>query len=164
MNENRKIAVLKAGIVPEETMRELTRWGMEVPEDLTLEKDRRSAVEGIREAIESYETVELRTTQLDAIRHYEKHNKPGRLYYAIRKIVNGQWVKSTTFANVSYALTLDGQYLIPWTSEDISDLMLDENTYLKPANGERVYFSNIAPLHYGERCSFMSCTPAESSA
>lgn len=157
MNQNTKLAVLKAGIVPEGAVKEFTRWGLEVPEDVPVEPDRRAALAGIREAIEGPETVALRITHLDALHDYEKNAQAGRLYYSLR---GGRGnLKRTTFVDITFCRNAVGNYLIPWTDEDIYDLMLDENTYLKPMGGERVYFSDVAYLYYGEQKTFMVCIP-----
>jgi hypothetical protein len=160
VNSNTKIAVLQAGIVPPETLPELERWGMQLPEDIEVETDRKMALANIRESIESSETVAVRETDLDALRNYDKYCSKGRLYYSIPDPSKGADARKTTFVDVTYAITTIGNYLIPWTDEDIYDLMLDEGTYLKPAGVERVYFDNVVELYYGERKAFMTCTPA----
>lgn len=160
MNNNTKIAVLKAGIVPTSTLAELERWGMEIPK-VELEPDRREALMNIRESIESRETVTLRTTDLDSLKTYQKDSKVGRLYYSVPAPTRlDPKARKTTFIEVNYAMTPAGAYLIPWTDEDIFDLMLDEDTYLKPVGAERIYFGDIADLYYGQQKVFMYCTPA----
>jgi hypothetical protein len=160
VNSQTKIAVLKAGIVPDTVLPELERWGMDLPTEVEVETDRQRALENIRESLESPETVELRVTDLDALRDYKKNARPGRLYYSIPDHSKADpRARKTTFVDVTYAVTTIGNYLIPWTDEDIYDLMLDEGTYLKPAAQERVYFSNVADLYYGEQKAFMVCTP-----
>jgi hypothetical protein len=162
MNSERRLAVLRAGIVPSEQLSELSRWnGFEVPTTVKLEPDRRQALDDIREAIESKETVELRATDLDALRYYEANQQSARLYYSV-PVAGGE--RKTTFVNVQYAKAPIGNYMIPWTDEDIFDLMLDEHTYLKPDGAPRVYMSNITELFYGENKAFMLCTPALSEA
>lgn len=158
MNDNRRVAVLKAGIIPTDMVTELARWGnYEVPE-VQVEEDPRTALAGIREAIESHDTVALRITDLDALNYYKQNTLKGRLYYSLRG--GPQTLRNSSFIEVAYAKMPDGNYLIPWTSEDIFDLMLDEGTYLKPAGGARVHFANIDELYYGEQKAFMVCTPA----
>src|SRR3972149_9001320 len=133
MNSNMKIAVLKAGIVPETVLPELERWGMQLPEDVEVETDRSEALANIRESVESIETVEVRMTDLDAVKDYGKNSMPGRLYYSGPDSPKSDpRARKTTFVDVTYAVTAIGNYLIPWTEEDIYDLMLDDGTYLKP--------------------------------
>lgn len=161
MNSNTKIAVLKAGIVPKSTLPELERWGLDVPE-VEIEEDRKEALLNIRESIESRDTIEIRATDLDALKIYEQGSKTGRLYYTIPSPTRlDPKARKTTFVEVTYAVNASGAYLIPWTDEDIYDLMLDDGTYLKPVGEERVPFADISPLHYGQRKVFMICTPAK---
>lgn len=159
MNSERKIAVLKAGIVPSTSVNELSRWGgLTVPEDVPVEPNRKLALENIREAIESKDTVELRMTDLDAFKFYEANQKSGRLYYSLRGAPGTP--KRTTFVDVTYAKTPIGNYMIPWTDGETFDLILDEGTYLKPASLPRVHFGDVTELYYGEKKAFMVCMPA----
>lgn len=160
MNSDMKIAVLKAGIVPKETIPELERWGLQIPEGVEIEDDLRNVLDNIRESVESRKTVEFRMTELDAYRDYAAGVAVGRLYYAVPdNSIPGTRKSKTTFIEVSYARTTAGVYLIPWTGEDIYDIMLDEGTYLKPVGDERVHFSDVSDLYYGEQKTFMVCTP-----
>lgn len=159
MNDERKLAVLRAGIVPVTTVNELARWGMQVPETVPVVEDRKEVLAGIREAIESRKTVAIRQTDLDALNIYAEDPKEGRLYYTVPDS-SKPGARKTTFVDVTYAVTPAGDYLIPWTDEDIFDLMLDPGTYLKPAGDPRVYFAEISELYYGEEKAFMSCRPA----
>jgi hypothetical protein len=165
MNSERKIAVLRAGFVPDETVNELSRWGgFSIPDEMEIETNRRLALENIREATESRETVEVRMTDLDALKFYEEHQRLGRLYYSISAGEPGDpRRKRTTFVDVTYAKTPIGNYIIPWTDQDsdIFDLMLDEGTYLKPAGETRVHFANVDELYFGEQKAFMICTPTK---
>lgn len=154
MNQRRTMAVLQTGIVPKTAVDELSRWGVEMPEKVELVEDRQEALEGIREVIESSELVVMRTTDLDALRFYKENEETGRLYYAS--------ASGTTFINVSFAKNPFGHYLIPWKDEDIYELMIAEDTYLKPKNEERVYFADVHELYYGEQKAFMVCIPAGS--
>lgn len=157
-NNSRRIAVLKAGIVPPTMVAELTHWGNHETPELVIETDLRRALSEIREAVESHDTVALRVTDLDALKFYEENRQVGRLYYSLRG--GPAALRNATFINISYAKTREGNYLIPWTDEDIFDLMLDEGTYLKPAGGARIHFANIDELYYGGNKAFMVCTPA----
>jgi hypothetical protein len=159
MNQNLKLAVLRADIVPGEMVNELTRWGnLEVPEKIELEQDLREALADIREAVESHDTVAVRMTDLNAIKLYEENQRSGRLYYS-----TGGPSPRTTFVDVTYAKTPIGNYIIPWTDQDsdIFDLMMDEGTYLKPAGETRVHFANVDELYFGEQKAFMICTPTK---
>jgi hypothetical protein len=159
-NQTKK-AILKAAIIPPETLEELKRWGMEVPEDIRPEPNLRRALDGIQESVESKELVEFRLTHLDALSIYERGQQKGRLYYAMPDNSKfGEKKTKTTFVAVTYAIMPSGDYLIPWTDEDISDLIVDRGTYLKPASGKRVYFKDVSSHFYGEQKAFMVCRPA----
>lgn len=151
MNEERKLAVLKAGIIPEVAIHELSRWGVSFPTGVKPETSKREVLENIREAIESKELVELRMTDLDARDFYRENEKSGRLYYAT--------AKGTTFLDITFACTPFNHYLIPWDGEDLTQLMLSRGTYLKPRGEERVYFGDVYELYYGEKKVFMVCVP-----
>jgi hypothetical protein len=156
MSYESKAAVLQAGIVPETMLKELERWGLSVPPTI-IEENQRLALENIREALESRELVEVRITDLDALRSYHERSRTGRLYFGAHR--NGT-KKTPTFVEVTFVRTAAGDYLIPWTHEDIYDLMLDDTTYLKPVGEPRVYFSDVSELYYGRRKFFMVCRPA----
>lgn len=161
MNSSIKKAVLQAGIVPQQTLPELERWGLQLPEEARVEPNLRRALEDIRESVESKETVEFRMTYLDALTTYEQNQQTGRLYYAIPdNSTPGVRKNKTTFVNVTYAVMPSGDYLIPWTDEDISDLIVDEGTYLKLMGGDRVHFRDVGSNFYGEQKAFMVCRPA----
>lgn len=163
MSNQTKKAVLKADIIPKENLVELERWGLQLPEDVRPEPNLRRALEGIRESVESKETVEFRLTYLDALSVYEDGQKTGRLYFSAPDNSQiGKKKTKITFVNVTYAVLPSGAYLIPWTDEDIHDLIMDRETYLKLQGGDRVYFSDVSNQFYGEHKAFMVCRPATS--
>lgn len=154
MSHESKTAILQAGIIPESSVEELARWGLDVPLT-TIEENQRLALENIREAIESRDMVEVRITDVNALMNYKENHRPGRLYFSVKR---GQAMK-TSFVDVTFVKTETGDYLIPWAHEDIFDLMLAETTYLKPVGEARVHFVDVSPLYYGERKFFMVCKP-----
>ena len=161
MSNPTKKAILKADISPHETLKVLERFGVEIPEGIRPETNLRRALDGIRESVESKETVEFRLTHLDALSIYESGQQSGRLYYSVPDNSKfGEKKTTTTFVRVTYAIMPSGDYLIPWTDEDIHDLIVAPGTYLKPANGERVYFGDVSSHFYGEQKAFMVCYPA----
>ena len=152
MTGERTKAILKAGIVSPDTVQELSRWGSDLPE-VVPERDAEAALDNIREAVEGPETVEIRQTDLDVLRAYEAGRTRGRLYFA-----NGT---STTFVEVDYAQDRLGNYIIPWRdSDDISGLMLEPTTYLKPTGQDGVHFMDVRELHMGENKVFILATPS----
>lgn len=157
MSSVRREVMLRAGIIPEESVQEFARWSGNDLEKVSVEPETnlKRALADIREAIEGKEMVEIRTTDLDAIRFYGENQKPGRLYYS----VPSGTTRKTTFVNVHYAKTPIGNYMIPWRSENIFDLILDEGTYLKPDGEPRVHFAHVTELFYNEHKAFMVCVP-----
>lgn len=152
MTGERTRAILKAGIVPGDAVQEFNRWGSELPE-VNPETDHHRALDGIREAVEGPETVEIRQTDLDVLRWYDDHRTRGRLYFA-----DGN---NTTFVEVEYARDRMGKYMLPWRDEDISSLIIEHTTYLKPTGSGRVYFSDSEELHLGANKVFILAIPAE---
>lgn len=161
MSNDTKSAILRAGIIPKENLLEMERWGVSIPDAGEINPDKRDALEDIRESIESKDVVEYRVTSLDELKAYETNKQIGRLYYSVPDNSTYNQKKSkTTFIKINYAKTAAGFYLIPWSSEDIFDLMVDPGTYLKPADEERVHFKDVTSLFYGDKKTFMLCRPA----
>ena len=153
MTGEKTLSILKAGIVPEGVVQEVSRWGGDLPV-VTPVDDPREALELIREAVEGPDAVEIRQTDLDALNTWQTNKTKGRLYFT--EGLKGK----TTFVEVEYACDKPGNYLIPWRDDDISELMLDHSTYLKPMGGGRVHFMDVKSLHFGENKVFMSAVPS----
>lgn len=148
-------AVVESGIVPEADLAQLQRWRL-LPADLRVPVKGLTADEilvKIREANNSVEAVEIRSTDLDILKAYMASKVQGRLYLASGK--------RTTSVRVDYAVLPSGNIVIPWQDENIADLMLDPDTNLKPVGGKRIYFSDVDDLFFGEHKAFMICTPAK---
>lgn len=161
MTHDMKKAILQADIIPTEVLPELERWGVNIPENIRPEPNLKRALDSIREAIESRASVEFRMTYLDALEIYEKNQQIGRLYYLVPdNSISGVKRSKTTFIEISYAILPSGAYLIPWTDEDISYLMVEKGTYLKPVGGSRVFFGDVDNNFYGEQKAFIVCYPA----
>ena len=150
--KDRTAAVLGSGIVPSNAVQELKRWGAPIPESIP-QYSFSDALDHIREAVEGYGGVELKQTDLDVLRQFPEKKMGGRLFYTD--------AGKTKFTEVEFMVNSLGNYLIPWTEEDISDFMLDEGTYLKPTGQPRVYFMDVTDIYYGDRKLFMSCRPVE---
>ena len=50
-----------------------------------------------------------------------------------------------------------GEYLIAWRSETIEDMLTNGRSYLQVDN-QRIFFSRIRELFYGDTKAFMACT------
>ena len=150
MTGERTKSILMAGIVPDETVTEISRWGEPLPE-VEVVNDRAAVLEMIREAVEGPKPVEIRQTVLDALRLFEHRKESGRLYYADRG--------KTKFTDVDFMVDSVGNYIIPWVAENITDFMLDPDTYLKPTGSPRVFFMDVDEAFYGEKKMFLVCKP-----
>jgi hypothetical protein len=151
-------AVVEAGLVPEEVLDEMARWGVHitaVPKENILQSPQ-AVVEHIRRAYESEEQVRIDETDLDLLSRYldQKHQKSGRLI-----LKDGKQHKTV---NVSFCLTELGEYAIPWTEPETPDILFNGETHLKWQDGEEqrdVYFEDVRELSFGSRKAFAVCTP-----
>lgn len=149
--------LIKAGIVPPETIALMHRWGMLVePLDEGGAYDTPEAItEAIQEVVDRGETVKLRDTDLDIIKQYINNQQAGRLY--LKDEETGQRANAATF----YCRTRLGEYVIPWRSESIVDLLIEPHSYLKTEDGEKVHFSDVRELFFGDEKAFMVCEASE---
>ena len=157
---SREIArvVIDAGIVDRDAIAQLQRWGFLTDVEIALEPaiSAASLARRILDSMESEETVELRSTDLDIIKDYLSSRNRARLH-----VPSPEEPGKTVGIPVEYSLTQMGEIVIPWTSESINDQLLNENTYLKPTGGSRIYFADVRELFYGEHKAFVVCTPAK---
>lgn len=150
MTGERTKAILRAGVLPANIVQEVSRWSGDLPE-VKPSDDRAEVLEEIRGAVEGPDTLDIRLTDMDALRRFEKDKQRGRLYFA-----DGE---STTFVVVDYAKDRIGNYIIPWQDENISGLMLERTTFLKPEGGERVFFRDVREMFFGENKVFLKAVP-----
>lgn len=154
-------AILEAGLVGEDVLAEMKRWGVQFDWNGVTVDDLPKVLEKIRDALESEDTVELRGTDLDILGLYLVSKVPGRL------ILPDSKTGRTHSLAVEYCVTTLGEYVIPWTSEDIRDLLLDPKTYLRLAKqpGQdkptKITFSDTRELFFGNRKAFVVCTAAK---
>ena len=151
-------AVIKAGLVSKDTLAELRRWGVavEVQEVKPIE-DLEEVVGLLRQALEGSEQVRLQEADLDVLRRFldPGHQRQGRL------TVKGEG-SSSTFP-ITYCVTHMGEYAMPWKSESIRDMMILGDSFLRfdGEDGEErtIYFMDARESYFGEKCTFMICTP-----
>jgi hypothetical protein len=150
-------AVLESGIVDKDALAQLQRWGHLT--DVEISADEAVTATGIAQriidAIESKDEIELRSTDLDIIKDYLKSRRRARLH-----VPSPEREGQTVGIPVEYSSTKMGEIVIPWTSESINDQLLNEDTYLKPTGGPRIYFADVRELFYGDHKAFVVCTPA----
>lgn len=153
-------AVLESGLVDSAVIAELKRWGAPLDWSGKTLTDLPQILAKIQEALESKDTVELRDTDLDILSTYLTGKLSGRL---VLPNTSGRAHSEA----VDYCVTKLGEYVIPWTSEDIRDLLLDQRTYLRlskqPGQDKptKVFFCDVRELFFGTRKAFVVCTPAK---
>jgi hypothetical protein len=67
---------------------------------------------------------------------------------------------------LAFCRTILGEFVIPWKSESIYDLMISGDTYLRyKEDGKTVkaYFTDVREVFFGETKAFMVCTSPEHS-
>jgi len=152
-------AVVEAGLVPDEALDEMARWGIHitsVPNERIL-RSPQAVVEHIRAALESEDQVRVDQTDLDLLTRYldKKHQRQGRLV-----LKDG---KRHTNVNISFCLTQLGEYAIPWTDEETPDVLVNGETHLKwtDVDGTEydVRFVDVRELFFGNKKAFAVCIP-----
>jgi len=149
--------ILKAGILSPEALREMRRWGLPVGEaeelkELEAPPTPESISRSIADAIESEGYILTRETDLEAIPQYLQGMQPGVLHVVLDD--QGEPEFEVQVAQVS-----SGDWILPWHSDSITDLLINGQTYLR-VKGERIFFSQARELFYGARKAFVVCTPA----
>jgi hypothetical protein len=149
-------AVLKAGLITPNMLREMKRFSPFIDRDAEVEepKELEAAAKIIADALESREYTIVRETDLDALRQYADEHTEGTLH--IDDVSQAEPMEFT----VSYCVSKAGEYIIAWTAESIEDVLTNGSTFLKTAVRE-VYFKDVRELWYGEKKAFVVCVPRE---
>lgn len=159
MNELANI-IARSGILPQETLAELRKWGLPVPE---MEGEPIKRPEDIVQALEmtmqSEGFVLTRETDLEILQRFLQTAKMGTLHLIADSAEGDAQVDVQTM----YAVTKLGQYIIPHRGETISDIIANGKTHLE-ANGKRFYFKDSRELFYGEHKAFLVCSPSMTEA
>lgn len=151
--------ILKAGILSPEALSELKKWRLPVGDvdpsslsEFSAPPTPKSISEAIATAIEDEGYVLTRETDLEAIPQYLETMKPAVLHAVLE---DGE----TAEFEVHVGKTATGDWIMPWRSETITDILANGETYLRHG-GKRIYFSQARELFYGQRKAFVVCTPA----
>ncbi len=150
-------AVIRAGLVDKVSLTELQRWGLPVEvEEVDPIDSLEEVVTVIREALESGDQVRIQESDLDVLRQFldPEHQRQGQL------IVKGEGSRGNF--PVQFCITKLGEYVLPWKSESILDMMIlgDSSLRFEEGGKERVvYFMDVRESYFGERRTFMICTP-----
>ena len=151
-------AVLKAGLIGENALREMKRFSAAIdPEAKTEEpKDLDTAATIIATAIADEGYVMVRETDLEILHQYAETARQGVLHLEIDSDVEPSGSNSTDL-EISFGKSKMGEYIIAWRSETIEDMLTNGRSYLQ-VDGQRIFFSRLRELFYGETKAFMACT------
>lgn len=153
-------AVLSTGLVDPQVLAELRRWGGVPFEPLTEEPLPRSVEEvaaRIRGALESEGYILVRETDLAVLDQYTGTLTQGTLHLVLDMDAQMQ----DADVPISYGRTPLNEYIIPWRSVGIQEVLTNGMTYLV-AGEVRVFFREVRELFFGETKAFMICTPSSS--
>jgi hypothetical protein len=157
MRENLMTAVIRSGLIPEDLIVQMNRWGvpLQVVEEKDIIRDPKEVALLIEEALTERDMVELRTTDLDVLREFLEHQKIGRLI-----IYDPETDQKGSF-EVSYYLRTSadpkGEVVFPWKSESITHLLVNDRSYLRTTEGTKYRFSEVRELFFGEHKAFVAC-------
>jgi len=146
--------MVKAGLISPETLSEFQKWGVPVP-DLDEQQQSTSpifpeeVVRAISQALEEQGLVIVRETDLEALGQYLASMKHGRLFVTIDD--------QTADFDVDYGMLKSGEYMFPWQSDSITDVMANGQTYLVNDAGKELYFCSARELFYGDTKAFVVC-------
>lgn len=147
---------IEVGLVDDETLAQFRRWRL-IPEDLGPIQNRSpdEVVESIQDALEDEGQTQLKTTDLDILRYYtdpenqvrgqlvlldhQERRATKTIVFAIQKLVNSEQDESES-------------YILPWISEEVTDLILNGHSYLrwKDDRSHRVYMLDMEDLYIGD--------------
>jgi hypothetical protein len=146
-------AVLKAGLVSPEMLREMRRFSPVLDEAETdAPADLETAARLVELALQSEQYVFIRETDLEVLHQYAMTTESGVLHV--------ETDSETVDVPVVYGRTPIGEFIVPWKSESIKELMTNGLTYLVTATAQRVFFHDVRELHYGTHKAFMVCVPS----
>jgi hypothetical protein len=143
--------VVRAGLVDSNVVSEFKRWGSltELPDAAPIaDKDVPSALE---QAMQDEGYARVRETDLETLQLYLRTQRPGVIHF---EPIQGEPYE---FA-ISYGVNRFGQFIIPWTEQDITELMTNGATFLVH-EGREVFMKDARELFYGEKKAFIVCTP-----
>jgi len=155
------LAAVRAGIIDESIVTQMKRWGM-VPRDLdtSVLEDRDLAIERIQYALEDEDQVRLQSTDLDILRSWL--DQKGQLRGQLVVVDTDKDSKATKTVTFSVRTRLQQpQYIIPWISESIAEILTNGKTYLRysvDGKNVKVFFTEVNEMFFGDVKAFMVCT------
>jgi hypothetical protein len=151
-------AVLKAGLITSNMLREMKRFSPTLDREAEVEepKELELAAKIIADALESADYTIVRETDLGVLQQYMDTATKGTL---VMEDDLGEKVR----IEVTYGKTKTGEYVLPWRSESIGHSMVLSTTYLELADGyageTEVRFADVRELYFGTQKAFMLCIP-----
>ena len=144
--------VVKAGLLDENALAEMRRFGAPVEDAKVLEEPPTLSKlsEEIAEIIQREGFVLTRETDLEIVQQYASTARPGTLY--IQETLDGPVAE----AAVVYGKTPTGGYIFPWRSDSIQEMMTNGLTYLLEGEAQ-VFFGSMRELVFGDHKAFMVC-------
>lgn len=152
-------AVIRTGLVHKDALAEMQKWGL--PVDLIAEEEvaniheAQQVVNIIRDALDASDQVMVRDTDLDMLKSWVNpdNQREGRLYVKDED-------QKTSF-KVIFSRGPLKEFVIPYRSDSIVDLMTNGETHLKYTDDEgkkqTVYFTNTREFYIGDTKAFMIC-------
>lgn len=144
-------AIALSGALDQAMLGEILKWRLPatVPEGepyTTADE----AVAAIEDAQSSYDQVEIRVSDPDALRHYMTTRKPGKLRVVMED--------ATSTFDWEYGVTPMGDYILRWNDGTNTDVLCNGETCL--LDGKRkVFFGRVQDLYFGDQRMFILCTP-----
>lgn len=148
-------AVVRSGLVSKAALDELQRWGLPVEvEEVDPIEDIEEVVAVLREALEGSEQVRIQESDLDVLRQFldPRQQRQGRL------ALQSESGSKTSFS-IQYCTTKMGEYVLPWKSESIRDIILFGGAVLTRDTGAAVALMDVRESYLGQQRAFMICTP-----
>jgi hypothetical protein len=146
-------AVLKAGLITPNMLREIKRFSPTIDCDAEVEepKELEYAAKIIADALESQEYTLIRETDLDILRQYAEEHRAGTLHL--------ETLNETAEFTITYCVSKTGEYIIAWTDEGSAEDLANGVTYLRTSSCD-VFFKDVRELWYGEKKAFAVCIPS----
>jgi hypothetical protein len=153
-------ALAQAGLLPPEAVKQFKRWNPDAvgdiePSDIPDEpKPIDEIVPQICGVMTAKEQVDIRETNLEVDQIF-KQTKVTAVLHLVDDNQSGN-------IDVEVGRLLTGEFLLPWSSEGIEDIMTNGRTCLQIGQApsvREVYFSDVRDLYFGDSKAFMVCTP-----
>lgn len=151
-------AVVQAGLVSKDALIELRRWGLPVEvQEVEPIGNLDEVVSIIRDALEDGSQVRIQESDLDVLRRFLDPEGQQQGHLRVKS------PSGTTSFPVVFCLTKMGEYVLPWKSESIFDMLTFGDSFLRyddeQGKEQVVYFMDVRASYFGDQRAFMICTP-----